>query len=484
MAINPAGQSDLNAIDLGLLPRAQWRVVVNALPWSITATTGAAASLAALLYWVENIAAAAYWFVALCAVTAIRVVVLRRRGREAVLGRSPDAARRALLGGLAATGLLWGVAAVIFIRPGDMQTQVLFCFFAAGLTAGSAAGLCAVPWGFVVSSSPLLVMLVARLIHEGTDATSVMAAAVTVFAVGMYGIARNGHRQVARALQLWLANRRLHLDLVKARESEEAARRSAGEFRDAKLLAEAATEAKSRFLATVSHELRTPLNGVIGFSDMILNEFHGPVGDPKYKDYASEIWNCGNHLCGMIDKILELSGMGQTSAALQAMPVPLRRLCESVTREFAASTRGQSMTFTTDILPADMTVNGDPRMLRQIVYELLDNAVKFSKPDDEIRIEGRFLPDRQVRLRVQDRGIGIPAEKLFSVTAPFMQADDSYERSHEGVGLGLALVKHFIDLHRGDLLVENGAENGVTVDVTLPQAALAPRAADAQSAEY
>ena len=469
-SLNHANQPEINAIDRDLLPRAQWRMLAQALPWSITANFGAGALLAALLYWVLDIQGALLWFAAHSAVAAGRAVSLYMYGHKAVAGRRPSPARTVIIAGATLAGLVWGLGAMLLMPIDDPTAQVLFCFFAAGMTAGAAASFSAAPILFIGFATPFLALLVARLIYEPSQESRIMAAAVALFAICMYAVTRNAHRHVTYALNLWLANRRLHRNIVQARADELSARRQTSDMRRAKQQAESATEAKSRFLAMISHELRTPLNAVIGFSDMIKGEFFGPIGNAKYREYAEEIRGSGQFLLRLIDDILDISKIGDE---LHLGAVTLRSLCVAAAGETAPGDANGESRVIVDILPDTLQVNADHRLLRQAVQKLLENAVKFSPSDGRIRIEGRALPEGGVRLRIQDWGVGIPAHKLALVAEPFVQADDSYARRYDGIGLGLTLVRQIAELHGAQLQIESEENVGTTVDMIFPAVAVA-----------
>lgn len=350
---------------------------------------------------------------------------------------------------------------------GDLPGMFLLCIFVAGLTAGAAAALNAAYQCYLAFTIPMHVLLVARLAYEQEPLSFVVAAAAAFFAVGLLAIAHNSRRETTKALRQWLVNRRLVRELRQARRRERFAHTEAASAALAREQAEAATAAKSRFVATVSHELRTPLNAVIGLSDVIADEFFGAVGNPRYRDYADEIRKSGERLLNMIDDILAFTvAEGAERPIFQLTPT--QDLLESLVREFSLAGDDRHDRFHISVEPSDLAAYADPALLRQAMRNIVENAVKFSPSTTPIEMAASRLDDGRIRLRVRDQGIGIPPEKLSEVTAPFMQVDDSDARRHSGVGLGLTLVKQYVDLLGGELAISSENQDGVTVDVLLP----------------
>ncbi|MBK1670822.1 hypothetical protein CKO28_22655 [Rhodovibrio sodomensis] len=244
-----------------------------------------------------------------------------------------------------------------------------------------------------------------------------------------------------------------------------AARDAAAKLREAKETAEAASRSKSEFLANMSHELRTPLNAVIGFSEVMRDRLLGPL-DVRYAAYAGDINRSGQHLLQVINDILDLSRIEAGRLELQRERVNLRDETQNAVRLLGetAAAAGVELCNHVDVRLPEVFV--DPKRLRQILLNLVGNAIKFSNTGGHVTV-GAEVVDGLVMLRVSDEGVGIPEDQLARVLEPFGQADQSLSRPHDGVGLGLALVQRFAQLHGGRVEVSSRVGEGTTVTVVL-----------------
>ncbi len=248
-------------------------------------------------------------------------------------------------------------------------------------------------------------------------------------------------------------------------------KRAEQELREATRLAEAANRAKSAFLATMSHELRTPLNAVIGFSETIMEQVFGPLGNSRYAEYVGLIHSAGSHLRDVIEDILDVARIEIGELALQEDVLDLRPCLEGAVAMIRPKADECHITLACD-LPADLPrLRADPLRLRQIALNLLSNAVKFTPSGGRVRLSVR-ADDDGMAISVSDTGIGIRPEDMDSIWTPFFQADASLARRFGGTGLGLPIVRHYVQAHGGTIVVDSTPGQGTTFTVRLPAARL------------
>ncbi|KJC48256.1 histidine kinase [Bradyrhizobium sp. LTSP849] len=231
--------------------------------------------------------------------------------------------------------------------------------------------------------------------------------------------------------------------------------------------AEAADAAKTRFLATMSHELRTPLNAIIGFSEMIAQEQTLMLGAAQRKEYAELINDSGQHLLSVVNGILDMSKMESGNFEIASEPFAPRAALMHCCNLLALKARENGVDLITDA-PQDLPVmTGDPRAFKQIVLNLVANAVKFTERGGQVTVTASASAS-QLTLRISDTGVGIAPDDLKRIGSPFFQAGKTYQRRHEGTGLGLSIVKSLVALHLGELTVQSKLGEGTTVTVKLP----------------
>ena len=236
----------------------------------------------------------------------------------------------------------------------------------------------------------------------------------------------------------------------------------------ARQLADAANQAKTAFLANMSHELRTPLNAVIGFSEILLSQMFGPLGSERYNGYAKDIFDSGRHLLSVINNVLDLTKSQAGQLQLTLEPVNLVQIvasCATMMREQCL--RGE-LRLDIEAPQEPVVLIGDPAKLRQILLNLMSNAVKFTDRGGMVAIHVEHADADTVTLRVSDTGIGMSPEEIPVALAPFGQVDSRLARRYEGTGLGLPLTKVLIELHGGSIALDSAPGKGTAVTVTLP----------------
>jgi cell cycle sensor histidine kinase DivJ len=238
---------------------------------------------------------------------------------------------------------------------------------------------------------------------------------------------------------------------------------------EARAVAEHADASKSRFLATMSHELRTPLNAVIGFSEMIMQEDLLMLDAKRRKEYAQLINDSGQHLLSVVNGILDMSKMESGTFELTPELFAPRAALVNCCSLLALKARENGIDLVTRAAEDLPEITGDPRAFRQIVLNLVSNAIKFTDRGGTVTASAAIEGARLV-LRVADTGVGIAVEDMKRIGDPFFQAGTTYQRRHEGTGLGLSIVKGLVGLHHGEISVQSKVDEGTTVTVALPLA--------------
>ena len=241
------------------------------------------------------------------------------------------------------------------------------------------------------------------------------------------------------------------------------------ELENARDKAEEVSRAKSRFLASVSHELRTPLNAIIGFSDVMRHEVMGPIGTPKYREYAELIRNSGAHLVDLISDLLDMSKIEAGKFTIERRQLELKPLADECVAMVQMAAHEAGVELVSEV-PDGLTLMADRRALKQSLINLLSNAIKFTLTEGRVTLRAR-RNGTDIDISVADTGVGIPEQDLARIGKPFEQVEGGLQRAHKGTGLGLSLVKALTELHGGTMQIMSALGDGTTVTLHLPIAA-------------
>ncbi|HEY0837785.1 MAG TPA: ATP-binding protein [Azospirillum sp.] len=259
------------------------------------------------------------------------------------------------------------------------------------------------------------------------------------------------------------------------RELEARVAARTAELSDALGAARQADHAKLDFLSVMSHELRTPLNSIIGFAEVMGSESLGKLGHPDYREYVALIEESGNVLLTMVNKILDYTRGATGSVELQESDVRLPYLLDTCINLTGPRAQPKNVTLTLEPCPA-LTLRADHRRLRDMLLNLLDNAIKFNRPGGHVTLRAERRSDG-VAIIVTDDGPGIAPDLADRIFNPFTQAEKARVRQHEGIGLGLPIVRRFAELHGGRVDLASEPGQGTTVTILLPlERVLAPTA--------
>ncbi len=243
-------------------------------------------------------------------------------------------------------------------------------------------------------------------------------------------------------------------------------RQLARRYHEEKLKAEAASRAKTNFLAHLSHDIRTPLNHIIGFADLMKHETYGPLGDSRYSDYVQSIKASGDHLLKSFAAILDLAELEGGQKVLRQEPVLLDEVINVTAQRFSGQIARAGLTLRLG-QPSGAVLRGDRLGLTRMIGNIMDNAVRFSRPGGAITL-ATYAAEDGVVIEITDTGIGMNADRLASLTQPFALGDATFTRQESGPGLGISIARAIAELSGGNMAIDSAPALGTTVAITLP----------------
>lgn len=353
----------------------------------------------------------------------------------------------------------WGAGALMCWVDGNAANNTFLALLVIAMMWALALTRSILPTLFAAGVIPLMTMFWVRAIFSDGEAAGIFAFFTPVFAAYAWFMGVSSRDRVNQLLRTRFELEDMTAALEIARQ--DAVTKSAE--------AEAASASKSAFVANMSHELRTPLNAILGFAEIIESEAVGQEVPEQYRNYARDIRESGAHLLSLINDMLDVAKIEAGKMELDRQPLDAAYAIDSAMRLIAhrASEKQQTVSAEVDKTAAPFA---DERAFKQILLNLLSNAVKFSPPSGVITVRCQRAPSGAVRLSVLDSGPGIPADKIVQLFRPFSRVDNRYDRSANGTGLGLALVRGLVALHGGTVHLENRREGGLAAIVDFPPA--------------
>lgn len=456
----PVGRQDWVS---GNLDRACARVLRKNAPPTV-ATNIVLSGLSAIVAWMAGFETEALvWLAVSLTVNTSRLILARSFDAD---GASSEAVLRwsryyALL--TVASGCVWGSVGFLFFTPGQPNVSTFFVVMAAGITAGAVSSMSAhyrTLCGFLV---PALVPLSAALMFQGESIYFIIPGAILLYLVMLLVTGRNINQTLRGSLAAQFRIEAMMRDLVVARDE-----------------ATVANKAKSDFLSSMSHEIRTPLNGILGMAYLLRDSNL----DTVQRGRLDNIWNSCTSLRAIIDDVLDMSKIEAGSIEIESVPFDFRALVGNAAMLFGDLAREKGLAFGVGIAPErSEAVRGDPTRIRQVLWNLLSNGIKFTQEGSVslqmswVNQDGGVTDDSalsRMRIVVEDTGIGIEPDRLNTIFEPFTQADISTTRQFGGSGLGLSIIKNLVALMDGTISVTSTLGQGSRFVVELPLARTDP----------
>ena len=245
-------------------------------------------------------------------------------------------------------------------------------------------------------------------------------------------------------------------------------KRTEEELRNAKRAAETANAHKSDFLARVSHEIRTPLNAIIGFSDMMATERFGPIGHPRYIEYANDIGRSGRHVLDIVNDLLDISKIEAGEMELEFTAVGLNETISEAVSLVQPQANAQRVIIRTSLSANVPQIVADLRSIKQIALNILSNAIRFTPAGGQIVVSTAYEANGSVVLRIRDTGVGMTRSELEQAMKPFRQVATTSRKRGDGTGLGLPLTKAMVDANRAQFSISSAPNEGTLVEITFP----------------
>jgi two-component system cell cycle sensor histidine kinase PleC len=401
------------------------------------------------------------WVVLTAASVGFRLILRREYRRAPDADRNAGAWARWFTVGALLSGVLWGsicFALPFFGTPFDF----LFVTLVGGaMSAGAMTTMAPYFPAFLCYMLPFVVLPgIAFLITPGTD-HPMLGVLMLIYAGVLAGTAGSLNRLIIRTLRLKIANAALHRSLSSTHAELDLARQD-----------------KWSTLAHLSHELRTPLTAILGFSESIRDQLFGPLGDPKYREYAAHVHSSGQHLLNLAGEILDLTQGESGALALSESDIDVAELVQGCEALVASRAEARRLRITC-LVPRDLPLlRADATKIRQILLNLLTNAIKFTPPGGEVTITAGVTPDGAIFVSVADNGVGMAPDDIPRALAPFVRLANPLVQQTEGAGLGLPICKRLAEMHDAAFSIVSKPGLGTTCTVRFPESRSGSRASD------
>jgi len=393
----------------------------------------------------------AAWLAANAIVVVLRILLYRRFLRADLTSRCSVCWARAFCIGSLASGVLWAAVCLGLPVWGHENQYVALTLVIAGISAAALTTIVTYLPAYFSYAAPMIVSLATALLFHPDPAISVTGWLMLLFLAILGLAAKNLSRAAVRSIELNIDNEALNESLKRARIERDAARTD-----------------KWSTLSQLSHELRTPLNAILGFSEALYREYFGPLGNARYKDYASHVVDSGRHVLALINEILELSQGEAGQIELNEGTVDPDGVVGACLKAMAPAAEQAQLTLTASTAAGLPLLRADETKLHRMLLTLVSNAIKFTPPGGAVCIGLSTRPDGGVDLAVRDNGIGMRAEDIPLALQPFGRLASPAMHKNEGMGLGLTVCKRLAELHGARLIVDSELGVGTTCTIAFP----------------
>jgi two-component system, cell cycle sensor histidine kinase PleC len=358
-------------------------------------------------------------------------------------------------------GVVWaGVAAMLLnARDPNARTLVIVTLLlSSAFNTTVTATIPAAVYAAIVPISATAIGFIAYANLGGGGTFVALLAMVAAAQVFFFMLARRFHLLASQSLFFQAEKNELIAELEQAKANSDEARRRAEE----------ANLAKSRFLATMSHELRTPLNAILGFSEVLKGELFGPHANAAYRDYSNDIHSSGQHLLMLINEILDLSRVEAGRYELKEESVCLVGVAQECRHLLTIRAQKRDIKLIEAVEPSLPRIWADERAVRQIVLNLLTNAIKFTPQGGQVTVKVGWTSAGGQYIAIKDTGPGIPEDEIAVVMSSFGRGTLAQKNADEGTGLGLPIVKGLVELHGGQFMLKSKVREGTEAIVVFP----------------
>jgi len=391
------------------------------------------------------------WFAVISGLYAFRAVVLIAWSRVKPTGEARLRWRWYFYFGTWLVPLTWGLSGPLFLHQLEPLLQAFHLAIFVGFAGGLVGTISTHKPSILTSLPAMLLPMAASFIAIGGQSYLILAGLIVVYCLYVMNVGLEHHGTIRDSLRLRFERLELIKQLQTARDD-----------------AEEANEAKSLFLANMSHELRTPLNAILGFSEMIKLRLLGDKVAKRYVEYAGLIHHSGSHLLELINDLLDVSKAEAGRIELEKETLDLGPLVNNCVRLIEPAAVKASVGLHAPAKRGAVMIYADTRKMRQIILNLLANAMKFTPPGGSVSITYDLTPEGGAALAVTDTGIGMTPDQQKRAMEPFVQVDQGYDSNVPGTGLGLPLTKKLTELHGGHFEMASAPAEGTTVSITIP----------------